>query len=156
MHAILCDFIYWLNSNILSFSDGIGIPQKSLFLPTFSWDLSLFLVLKEWRQFKEKNSPSYLKLFLFLSNADSFFFYCKKCQPSFSSFGIINRIICFSEFEFIFEILAGHISFSLIYKILRAIAGLFFSRAIVGLFFSKFFKASIFDGWFIPFHLYCL
>ena len=48
MHAILCDFIYWLNSNILSFSDGITIPQKSLFLHTFSWDLSLFSVLMEW------------------------------------------------------------------------------------------------------------
>ena len=50
MYGILSDFIYWLNSNILSFSDGITIPQKSLFLHTFSWDLSLFSVLKEWRQ----------------------------------------------------------------------------------------------------------
>ena len=39
---------YWLNSNILSFSDDITIPQ-SLFLHTFSWDLSLFSVLKKWR-----------------------------------------------------------------------------------------------------------
>ena len=35
MHGILFDFIYWLNSNILSFSDGITIPQKSLFLYIF-------------------------------------------------------------------------------------------------------------------------
>ena len=40
MYGILSDFIYWLNSNILSFSDGIIIPQKYLFLYTFSWDLN--------------------------------------------------------------------------------------------------------------------
>ena len=53
MYGILSDFIYWLNSNILSFSYGITIPQKSLFSHTFSWDLSLFSVLEEWRQFKQ-------------------------------------------------------------------------------------------------------
>ena len=42
--AFLSDFIYWLNSNILSFSDGITIPEKS-FLYTFSRDLSFFSVL---------------------------------------------------------------------------------------------------------------
>ena len=52
MYGILSDFMYWFNSNILSFSDGITIQQKSLFLHTFSRDLSLFFVLKEWRQFK--------------------------------------------------------------------------------------------------------
>ena len=57
MYGILSNFIYWLNSNILSFSDGITMPQKSLFLFTFSWDLSLFSVLKEWRQFKQSKSP---------------------------------------------------------------------------------------------------
>ena len=50
MYGNLSDFIYWLKSNILSFSDGITIPQKSVifykFLHTFSWDLSLFSVLK--------------------------------------------------------------------------------------------------------------
>ena len=49
IYYISLDFIYWLNSNSLSFSDGITNPQKSLFLHTFSWDLSLFSVLKEWR-----------------------------------------------------------------------------------------------------------
>ena len=29
MHGILSDFIYWLNSNISSFSDGTIAPQKS-------------------------------------------------------------------------------------------------------------------------------
>ena len=49
MYSILSDFIYWLNSNILSFSDSITIPQKSFlfYLHTFSGDLSLFSVLKE-------------------------------------------------------------------------------------------------------------
>ena len=47
MYAFLSDFMYWLNSNILSFSDDITIPQKSLFLHTFPWDLNLFSVLKE-------------------------------------------------------------------------------------------------------------
>ena len=53
MHNVLSDFIYWLNSIILFFSDGITIPQKPLFLHTFSWDLSLFAILKEWKQFKQ-------------------------------------------------------------------------------------------------------
>ena len=53
MYGILFDFIYWLNYNILSFSDGIAISEKSLFLRTFSWDLSLCSVLKEWDQFKQ-------------------------------------------------------------------------------------------------------
>ena len=53
MYGILSDFIYWLNSNILPFSDGITIPKKSLFLHDYSSDLSLFSVLKEWRQFKQ-------------------------------------------------------------------------------------------------------
>ena len=51
MYGILPDFIYWLNSNILSFYNGISTPQKSLFLHTFSRDLSLFSFVK-----KEGNS----------------------------------------------------------------------------------------------------
>ena len=39
-----------------------------------------------------------------------------------------SLIICFSEFELIFEIWAGSISFSLIYKWLRAIARLLFHK----------------------------
>ena len=46
-------FIFWLNSKILSFSDGFTIPQKSLFLHTFSWNVNLFSVLKEWTQLKQ-------------------------------------------------------------------------------------------------------
>ena len=53
MYDILFDFIYTLNSNIVSFCDGITIPLKSLFLQTFSWDLRLFSVLKGWGQFKQ-------------------------------------------------------------------------------------------------------
>ena len=57
MYGNLSDFIYWLKSNILSFFDGITIPQNSFifgnFLHNFSWDLSLFSVLKQWRQLKQ-------------------------------------------------------------------------------------------------------
>ena len=38
-----------------------------------------------------------------LNNVDSFFT-VRQCQPSFSSFGIINRIIYFPQIELIFEI----------------------------------------------------
>ena len=73
---------YWLNSNILSFSDGITILQKSLFLPTFSWDSSWFSFLKEWMQFKHWKSPWYFDVtplkkvdgFLLQDNANLFFF----------------------------------------------------------------------------------
>ena len=47
MYDILSKFTYWLNSNTLLFSDDNIIPQKSLFLHNFSWDLSLFSVLNE-------------------------------------------------------------------------------------------------------------
>ena len=53
IYDILPDFIYWLSSNILPISDNITIPQKTLFLHTFSLDLSLFSVLKEWTQLKQ-------------------------------------------------------------------------------------------------------
>ena len=53
MYAILSYFIYRLNSDTLLFSNGITTPQKSLFSYTFSWDLSLFSVLKEQRKFKQ-------------------------------------------------------------------------------------------------------
>ena len=35
MHGILSDFIYCLNSNILSFSEDISISQEFLFLHSF-------------------------------------------------------------------------------------------------------------------------
>ena len=47
MYGILPDFIYRSNCNILSFGDGITIPQKSLFSQASFGDLSLFLVAKE-------------------------------------------------------------------------------------------------------------
>ena len=53
MYDISSDFIYWLNSNIFYFSDGITITQKYLFLHTSSWDLIIFFVLKEWKQLKQ-------------------------------------------------------------------------------------------------------
>ena len=46
MIGFLSDLINWLNSNIISFSDGIEISQKSSFLHNFY--ISLCSVLKEW------------------------------------------------------------------------------------------------------------
>ena len=110
MYGILSDFIYWLkyrfNSNILSFSDDIKIPQKSLFLHTFSWDLSLLSALKEWRQFKQLKSPLCFEVLHLIMQI---IFYCK-IMPTFF-FGIINRIIRFSQFELIFEINSTHFFF---------------------------------------------
>ena len=71
-----------------------------------------------------------------------YFFYLRKCQPSSPSFEIIKKITCFLQFELIFKIWTEHISISLMYKPLRAIARLFFSV----------FKLSFFDGYFISFH----
>ena len=56
------------------------------------------------------------------------------------SLGIIKKVICFSQFELIFEIKPGHISISLVYKKLRAIVGLSFSNIL---------QSNIFDGDFI-------
>ena len=53
MYGILYDFIYWSNSNTLYITDGITFLQKYLSLHTFSSDLSLFSVLKEWRELKQ-------------------------------------------------------------------------------------------------------
>ena len=59
MHGILSYFTYWLNSNILSFSDGITIPQKSWFLHTWN-TFYTFLLLHEIKVY-----------FLFLKNEDN-------------------------------------------------------------------------------------
>ena len=49
MYGILSDIIYWLNSNKLSFLMALQL-HKNIYFCIFSWDLSLFSVLKEWRQ----------------------------------------------------------------------------------------------------------
>ena len=46
INGVLSDFWYWLNSDILVFSEGIIILQKSLFLHTFLCDSSLVFALK--------------------------------------------------------------------------------------------------------------
>ena len=46
MIGFLSDLINWLNSKIISFSDGIEISQKSSFLHNFY--ISLCSALKEW------------------------------------------------------------------------------------------------------------
>ena len=50
MVLYLLAFLYWLNSNILVFSESIATLQKSLFSHTFLPDSGLFSVAKEWRQ----------------------------------------------------------------------------------------------------------
>ena len=55
--SALSDFMYWLSSSILPFSDDNPIAEKCSVLHTFSWDVSLFSVLKEWRQFKQQKPP---------------------------------------------------------------------------------------------------
>ena len=55
-----------------------------------------------------------------------FFFTACECQLFFSSFWMVKRIISFSQFELFFEINVGNISFSVIYKKLRAIVRLSF------------------------------
>ena len=45
MYDILSDFTYWLSFIVLSFSDDTAITQKSLFLDTYLWDISLKLSL---------------------------------------------------------------------------------------------------------------
>lgn len=76
-----------------------------------------------------------------------YFFYLRKCQPSFPSFEIIKKNICFLQFELIFKIWTEHISISLMYKPLRAIARLFFCFQII--FFRRLFY---FIPYFISFH----
>ena len=49
MHGILSDFIFWLNSNKLSFLMALQL-HKNVHFYILLWDLSLFSVLKEWRQ----------------------------------------------------------------------------------------------------------
>ena len=42
MYVTLYDHIYWLNAYILSFSDGIAIPNKSILLHNVSWTRFIF------------------------------------------------------------------------------------------------------------------
>ena len=52
-----------INFNILSFSNGITIPQETLFSHTFSWDLNLFPVQKKGGNLNNKNHHYVFKLF---------------------------------------------------------------------------------------------
>ena len=65
---------------------------------------------------------------IFLCNDADNCFSVKYGNPSSSLFGRIKIIICFSQVQLCFEIYAGSISFSLVYKKLRANVGLFFSN----------------------------
>ena len=42
MNGAVSDFWYWLDYNVLLYSEGIIILQKSLFSHTFLWDSSFF------------------------------------------------------------------------------------------------------------------
>ena len=57
VNGALSDLWYWLNCNISVSSKGMIVLQKSLFSRTFLRESSLFFVLKEWRQFRQKESP---------------------------------------------------------------------------------------------------
>ena len=89
MYGILSDFILWLNFNILPSSDGITVPQEILFLHTFSCSLN------------NVNHPYVLKL---LFSIIHIIFLLEDNANLFLTLGIIWRIICFSQFELIFEI----------------------------------------------------
>ena len=54
-------------------SEDIATPKEALSSNTFLWDSSLFLVLSERRQFKQKKTSTSFDVIL-LNNADSFFF----------------------------------------------------------------------------------
>ena len=71
MNGILSELIHRLNSTKFYFSNGNTILPKSLFLHTFSWDLSLFYILMEWRQFKQEKAPWCFDRFR-LNDIDSF------------------------------------------------------------------------------------
>ena len=51
MYDIWSNLLYWLNSNILSFSDGIIIQQESLFIHTFFMRFKFIFVLKNGRTY---------------------------------------------------------------------------------------------------------
>ena len=53
INGALPDFWYSLNSNILVFSKGIIMLQKSLSSHTLLCDWTLFFVGKEWKQFRQ-------------------------------------------------------------------------------------------------------
>ena len=57
MNGTFLDFWYWLNSNILVSSQGIIILRKSLFSHNLLCNWKLFLVAKEWKQFRQWKSP---------------------------------------------------------------------------------------------------
>ena len=138
MHTILSDFIYWLNSDILSFCNGITIPQKSLFLYTFSWDWSLFSIIKEWRHFKQKKSLLLkITLKLFSVTMQIIFLLQDKAILLFLHSESLIELFSFHWLSYVLKYKLERISFSLIYKI---------SRLIVGLFFSNAFQSSIFNG----------
>ena len=52
INCVLSVFWYRLNSSILMSSEETTL-QKSLFSHTFLWDLRLFSVAMEWRQFRQ-------------------------------------------------------------------------------------------------------
>ena len=53
INCVLSIFWYRLNSSILMSSEETTALQKSLFSHTFLWDLRLFSVAMEWRQFRQ-------------------------------------------------------------------------------------------------------
>ena len=51
MNGALSDYWFWLNYNILKYSEVIIMLKKSLFSHTFFWDWNVSFVLQKWKQF---------------------------------------------------------------------------------------------------------
>ena len=99
LYQILC---------ILVFPEGITTFQKSLFSHTFLRDSRCFLLGKNEGNSDNKNHHGVLMLFLLIMQV---IFELQYFELHPSLFGIIERMICFSRFEFSFETKTVYILF---------------------------------------------
>ena len=75
MYSLLTDLIFWLNSKILSFSDGIRIPQTSLF---FIYVLKRFKIIFCYKRIKTIEVTKITIMFWCYSSWQCRqYFYCK-------------------------------------------------------------------------------
>ena len=140
---IFWDFIFWLNFDILLFWDGHTIAQKSSFLHTFSWHLSLFSVLKEWGHFIQLKSSSFFRCFLLVMQAVFFFFISSLVFFFFIWFHWKNDLFITTGINF------WNIGWTYFH-----VFNIKTFRAILGLVFSNVYQSSIFDGYYCQSQLY--
>ena len=95
-NGVLIDFRCWTNSSNMFSPQGIVTSKKSWFSHIFLHDLSLLLF--EWRQFRQWESPSGLGI-IFHNNI-VYFFTVRICHPYFLE--SIKKKIFFSCFELCF------------------------------------------------------